>query len=65
MRWDEVRAIELPAQPRFGLTTAGGAKGGIGILVEGAYLVIADFYDRPLAIIHTRLSRYWGGPEAG
>jgi hypothetical protein len=64
MRWDELRAIELPAKPRFGLSTAGGATKGIGLLVEGAYLIIADYYDRPLALIHEYLKTYWGGRHA-
>jgi hypothetical protein len=64
MRWDELRAIEHPAKPRFGLSTAGGAKKGIGLLVEGAYLIIADYYDRPLALIYEHLKTYWGGRHA-
>jgi hypothetical protein len=63
MRWDELRAIEFPAKPRFGLTAAG-ATSGIGLLVEGAYLIIADYYDRPLFLIHEQLQDYWGGRHA-
>jgi hypothetical protein len=64
MRWDELRAIEHPAKPRFGISTAGGVTKGIGLLVEGAYLIIADYYDRPLAFIHQHLKDYWGGRHA-
>ena len=64
MRWDELRAVEFPAKPRFGLSTAGGTKHGVGLLVEGAYLVIADYYDHPLSVIYDHLSSYWGGREA-
>ncbi|MBA4062747.1 MAG: hypothetical protein C0501_03400 [Isosphaera sp.] len=64
MRWDELRAVEYPSRPRFGLTSAGGAAKGIGLLVEGAYLVVADYYDRPLAVIYSNLRAYWGGRDA-
>jgi hypothetical protein len=64
MRWDELREIDFPARPRLGLATAGGVPHGIGLLVEGAYLVIADYYDRPLSWIHRQLTAYWGGREA-
>jgi hypothetical protein len=62
MGWDELRAVEYPAKPRYTLSTTG-AAGGIGLLVEGAYLVVADYYDRPLAQIAARLRGYWGGRE--
>jgi hypothetical protein len=63
MRWGELRAVEYPARPRFGLTAAGAAR-GIGLLVEGAYLIIADYYDRPLFLIYEQIDGYWGGREA-
>lgn len=62
MRWDELRRIEFPAKSHFGLATPGGVNRGIGLQVEGAYLVIADYYDRPLALIHARLWAYWREP---
>ncbi len=64
MRWEELREIDFPARPRLGLATAGGVAQGIGLLVEGAYLVIADYYNRPLSWIHRQLTAYWGGREA-
>lgn len=64
MRWDEVRAIEYPAKPRFGLTSAGSPRSGIGLLVEGAYLIIADYYDRPLSKILSSLHTYWDEQDA-
>jgi hypothetical protein len=64
MRWDELREVDFPAKPRFALSTAGGTNRGIGLLVEGAYLIVADYYDRPLAEIYDRLVTYWGGEDA-
>ena len=64
MRWDELRSIDYPAKPRFGLSTHGGARSGIGLLTDGAYFIIADLYDRPLAEIRRTLSDYWGGRDA-
>jgi hypothetical protein len=64
MRWDELRSIEYPAKRRFGLSSAGSPAQGVGLLVEGAYLVIADYYDRPLYQIHRCLVAYWDGQDA-
>jgi hypothetical protein len=64
MRWDELRAIEYPAKPRFGLSTHGGARSGLGLLTDGAYFIIADLYVRPLAEIRLALRHYWGGSDA-
>ncbi len=36
----------------------------IGLLVEGAYLIVADYYDRPLSQIHACLCTYWGDEGA-
>lgn len=60
MRWDELRAIEYPAKPRIALASHGGARSGIGLLVEGAYFIIGDYYVRPLSRIHATLRAYWG-----
>ncbi|MDB5311236.1 MAG: hypothetical protein JWO38_5438 [Gemmataceae bacterium] len=64
MRWDELRAIEFPANARYRLIPSGEVKYGIRLLVDGAYLVVADYYDRPLTQIHDRLRAYWGGRDA-
>jgi hypothetical protein len=64
MRWDELRAVEYPARPRLGLAVAGGVVRGVGLMVEGVYLVVADYYDRPLALIYKNLRAYWGGRDA-
>jgi len=64
MRWDELRAIDYPAKPRFGLSTHGGTRSGLGLLTDGAYLIVADLYVRPLADIRRALNNYWGGRDA-
>jgi hypothetical protein len=64
MRWDELRAVEFPAKHRLALTSSGSARSGIGLLVEGAYLIVGDYYVRPLSMIFASLRSYWGG-QAG
>jgi hypothetical protein len=64
LRWDELRAIDYPAKPRFGLSTHGGARRGLGLLTDGAYFIVADLYVRPLADIRRALDGYWGGRDA-
>jgi len=64
MRWDELRNIEYPAKPRFGLATHGGVRSGVGLLTDGAYFIIGDLYVRPLADIRRALHDYWGGRDA-
>ena len=64
LRWDELLAIEYPSKPRFAATSsAEHSRAGIGLRVAGAYLVIADYFDRPLAEIRRCLQNYWGGRE--
>jgi hypothetical protein len=64
MRWDELRSIEYPAKPRFGISTHGGARSGLGLLTDGAYFIIGDLYVRPLADIRQVIQGYWGGRDA-
>jgi hypothetical protein len=64
MRWDELRSIDYPAKPRFGISTHGGARSGLGLLTDGAYFIIGDLYVRPLADIRRVLHQYWGGRDA-
>lgn len=64
MRWDELRAIDYPARPRFGISTHGGARSGLGLLTDGAYFIIGDLYMRPLADIQQALRDFWGGRDA-
>jgi hypothetical protein len=59
MYWGELRDSRLSRgieSFRFG-----GASGpaGIHLIVEGAEILVADIYDRPLPLIYGRIRRYW------
>src|SRR5262249_38740617 len=65
LRWDELRKIQYPNKPQF-FTHSYSDRNlyGIGLVVEGATIVIADVYDKPLEVIHRRLLALWEGePE--
>lgn len=63
LSWDEVREV------KFGKTTSSfqftathsQVLSGIVLKVEGAVIVIADLYDRPLALIYQNICHYWRG----
>ncbi|QEL15145.1 hypothetical protein [Limnoglobus roseus] len=61
LRWDEVKAIEYPPVKRMGVTRTANSKHGIGLLVDGAYIVILDYYNRPAPVIYNILCDYWNG----
>jgi hypothetical protein len=65
LRWDEVRQVEIRRRPRAFQYQSGGAVGGIVLKVEGAAIVIADIYDRPLSLIYQQICYYWRGEPAG
>jgi hypothetical protein len=62
MRWDELRDL------KFNRRTAGfqldHSNLGRGILLqfEGARVLIADIYDRPLNLIYQQIRKFWRGP---
>jgi hypothetical protein len=59
MRWGELRQLHMKA-PRFAAYANRMKLGpGIRLVVEGATIVIADLYDRPLRVIHQRIMDYW------
>jgi hypothetical protein len=59
MRWDELRDVQFrPRQSSFTLTGAS-AMAGIVLRFEGASVIIADIYDRPLREIFERIRAYW------
>ena len=39
-------------------------KNGVGLMVDGAYFVIADHYRHPVGLIYLYLREYWGGRSA-
>jgi hypothetical protein len=54
-----VKIETSPASFRF--TSSAKRQRGILLKVEGAVIVIADVYDRPLALIHQNFRNYWQG----
>lgn len=62
LRWDEVRDVKAGnTTATFQFTTTNQPLRGIIIKVEGAIIVIADIYDRPLGLIHQNICYYWRG----
>lgn len=61
MRWDELKAIEHPPVKRFGTRRTADSKRGIGLLVDGGYIVIFDYYNRPSEEIYRILREFWNG----
>src|SRR5438105_4074233 len=71
LRWRELRNVEYRHRPRsFQVEGMGFRWGsappyrGIHLIVEGARIVIADIYDRPLPLIYDRIRSYWQGRDA-
>lgn len=65
LRWDEVRDVKFgKSSTSFQFTTTAQPLRGIVLKVEGAIIVIADLYDRPLALIHQNICHYWRGQVA-
>jgi hypothetical protein len=66
LRWDELRKVHTK-MPQFAFQLTRADLGpGIRLVVEGATIVIADIYDRPLQVIYQRIKDYWqpDQPEA-
>ncbi|HTU90562.1 MAG TPA: hypothetical protein VMF69_10845 [Gemmataceae bacterium] len=62
LRWDEVQDVKIGNSPAaFQFTTSTQPPRGIVIKVEGAIIVIADVYDRPLPLIYQNIRHYWQG----
>jgi hypothetical protein len=59
LRWDELKDVCLITHPHGFALTLPGAWAGIVLKVEGAHIVIADLYDRPLPLIYERITQYW------
>lgn len=65
LRWDEVRDVKVgKATAAFQFTTTIQPQHGIIIKVEGAVIVIADVYDRPLALIYQNICHFWRGKSS-
>ena len=66
LRWDEVRDVKIgTASQAFQVTASTQNIRGIVLKVEGAVIVIADIFDRPLALIHQHICHYWRGRVSG
>jgi hypothetical protein len=62
LRWDEVRDVTLgKASSAFSFTISFQPIRGIVLKVAGAVIVIADIYDRPIALIYQNIHHYWRG----
>lgn len=57
MRWDELREVKIIKGSGLGTV------GSILLKVEGAAILIADVYDRPLALIYQHICHYRKGPS--
>lgn len=62
LRWDEVLDVKLgKSAASFQFASSSQPLRGIVLKVEGAVIVIADVYDRPLALIYQNIRHYWQG----
>lgn len=66
LRWDELRDVKLSRSNSWQFFQLvpdwhGGTAANILLKVEGAAIVIADVYDRPLALIYQNICHYWRG----
>jgi hypothetical protein len=60
MRWDELTNVHLkPRGSHLQHQSRLESGPGIRLVVEGATIVLADIYDRPLRIIYERILAYW------
>jgi hypothetical protein len=59
VKWDELLDVRLGNPPKAFRLSHSAAPRGISVRVAGAAIVIADIYDRPLAIIHQRIVANW------
>jgi hypothetical protein len=64
MHWGELRKLDLRAKPRSFQLEAHTPRTGIQLVFEGATVVIADIFDRPLPVIFERIRAYWQSREA-
>ena len=63
MRWDELRDLKFSRPTGFHQDNRTVGR-GIVLHFEGARVLIADVYDRPLNLIYKQIRTYWRGPGA-
>jgi len=59
LRWNEVLNVELRSRAQGFHLTSETTRPGIVLSVEGARIVIADIYDRPLQDVYENILHYW------
>ena len=59
LRWEELRNLHMKVPKFVTYATRAELGPGIRLVVEGATIVIADVYDRPLRVIYQRIQDYW------
>ena len=60
LRWDELRKVEFRhKRPWYQYDSSREPTRGIRLTVEGATILIADIYDRPLPLIYKQIRAYW------
>jgi hypothetical protein len=59
LRWNEVQNVRLRGRAKGIHVTSETTMPGIVLSVEGAKILIADIYDRPLAAIYENILKYW------
>jgi hypothetical protein len=58
LRWDELLDVQL-SKSRYVARGNDGATGSLHLIIAGTKIRIADVYDRPLALIHRLIQKYW------
>jgi hypothetical protein len=67
LEWDQLREVKLKKRPGYFQVVGDASTGLTGIIlhVEGAMIIVADLYDRPIDMIHERILRYWKPERLG
>jgi hypothetical protein len=64
LRWAELLDVKFSDRPYRGLVVnRESIGGGIQLIIAGAKIGVADVYDRPIALIHKLMMRYWKGEQ--
>jgi hypothetical protein len=63
--WDQLRDVKFKEKATSFRLSSEPNLYGITLVVEGARILIPDFYDRPLPLIHEKIVRYWKPERVG
>ena len=61
LRWEELQDVRFAKRPRVFTLTGYSSVGNVELRIAGAKIYLADIYDRPMALIHQLIRRYWKG----